>query len=229
MAIIYQPQKIYGLTERGKKIQISTFQNSDDNALYTGGKIFHIVDGDNGATYHFFDEWGTELDDIQVGDTPFAYTVSGTPTFDKYYIFKSQAYTSKTWTYKGSDEQWVYTALGTQDGIGKGKTNTTLVMAADGGAYVAYTDTIWNILQSMRDNNVDGCNDWFVPSKAEVEALRLATDRDGNPLTTLFANTYIWSSFENSASHAWYWSYHNQSWNLNSKGSTYALLAVRAF
>lgn len=228
MSVIYQGQNIFGLTSRNKKIKIGEFITPGDTHFYVGGKIFHIVDGDNGATYHFYDQYGDEITDVQVGDTPFAYSVEGTPTFDKYYIFRTSAYTSKTWTYQ-RDGSWVYTSLGTQDGIGKGKTNTNIVMAADDGAYASYNNTIWNVLKSMRDNSVDGCNDWFVPSKAEVEAIRTGVDREGNPLSTIFASTSIWSSYEYSASYAWLWGYSLQAWYSTSKHSSFGLIGCRAF
>lgn len=232
MSVIYEPQKIFGITERGKKIEIGKFRNNNADALYVGGKIFHIVDGDNGATYHFYDQYGNELTDVRVGDTPFAYTIEGTPTFDKYYMFHTSAFTSKVWTYY-ENGAWVYNSLGTQDGIGKGKTNTNLVFAADQGKYVTSDangkQTIWYALQQMNNNAIGNCNDWFVPSKAELEKLRTAVDRDGNPLTTLFSNNYIWSSFEYSANLAWLWDYFNQAWgNYYGKHNTFSLVAARA-
>lgn len=232
MGVIYEPQKIYGITDRGKKIEIGKFRNGNELARYVGGPIFHIVDGDNGAVYHFYDEYGNEIEDIQVGDKPYAYTVEGTPSFEKYYAFRNSAYTSKVWTYY-KNGAWVYNSLGTQDGIGKGKANTNLVLAADQGKYVTNDangkQTIWYTLQQMNQNNVDNCNDWFVPSKAELELLRTAVDREGNPLTTLFSNNYIWSSFEASAQSAWYWNYLDQSWNIYNKLNTYSMVPARAF
>lgn len=232
MSVIYEPQKIFGITERGKKIEIGKFRNNDEDALFVGGKLFHIVDGDNGAEYHFYDAYGNELEDVQVGDEPYAYTVTGTPSADKYYAFHKSAFTSKRWTYY-KDGAYVYNSLGTQDGIGKGKTNTNIVLAADQGAYVTDnsngTATIWYSLQQMNLGNIGNCNDWFVPSKAELEKLRTAVDRDGNPLTTLFSNTYIWSSFVSSAQSAWFWHSTGQYWHNANKSNGYALVAARAF
>lgn len=220
---------IYGLTKLGKKISIGKTYRTIADAHLVGGKIFYIDDTATGATYTFFDSEGDVLTDVRVGDSPYAYTVSGTPSKDKYYVTRASAVTSKTWTYKDGGGNWVYNALGTTDGIGKGKTNTALVIAADEGAYQSYSGTIWNSLKNINDNSVDGCNDWFVPSKAELEALRTARDRDGNALTTLFSNTYIWSSFEHSALLAWTWTYTGQHWYTNAKYGVNALLAARAF
>lgn len=194
-----------------------------------GGKIFYIDETATGAKYTFYSRTGKILTDVRVGDEPYAYSVTGTPSKDRYYVFNANAVNSKTWSYQ-ADGSWVYNLLGTEDGIGKGKPNTALVMAADDGAYVDWTKSIWHSLKALNDSADKRCDDWFVPSKAEVEAIRTATDRDGNSLTTLFSNTYIWSSYEFDATNAWYWHRTNQIWrnNLN-KDSTSALLAARGF
>lgn len=222
---------VYGLTAMGKKILIGHANDTVQNAFPVGGKIFYIDPDDNGAVYHFFDQHGEEIE-VGIGDSPFAYTVTGTPTKDKYYVFYPSAYTSKRWTYYSNGE-YVYNSLGTQDGVGKGRANTTLVMAADDGAYVTNDSngvaTIWYALSQMNTNKIGGCDDWFVPSKAEVEKIRTAKDADNNAITTLFTNTYIWSSSEYSAQYAWYWRYDNQTWYSNVKSDNYALVGVRAF
>lgn len=222
---------VYGLTAMGKKILIGHANDTVQNAFPTGGKIFYIDPDDNGATYHFFDQHGEEIQ-VGIGDSPYAYTVTGTPAKDKYYVFYPSAYTSKRWTYY-QNGAYVYNSLGTQDGIGKGRANTALVMAADDGAYITNDSngvaTIWYSLQQMNANKIGGCEDWFVPSKAEVEKIRTAVDGEGNPITTLFSNTYIWSSSEDSAQYAWYWRYNSQVWDGSDKLSSRALVGVRAF
>ena len=219
---------IYGLTKLGKKISIGKTYRTIADAHLVGGKIFYIDDTSTGGTYTFYDSEGDVLTDVRVGDSPYAYTVSGTPSKDKYYVTRASAVTSKTWTYQ-KDGAWVYNLLGAGTAIGTGKTNTALVLAADEGAYEAYNNTIWNSLKNINDNAVDGCNDWFVPSRYELEALRTAVDRDGNALTTLFSNTHIWSSSEYNANSAWAWYYNSQPWSNTTKDTTYALLAARAF
>lgn len=223
---------VYGITAMGGKIKIGHVDETIANAFPLGGKIFYIDPSDNGAIYHFYDKYGEEITDVRVGDQPYAYVVEGTPTKEKYYVFYPSAVTSKRWTYY-KDEAYVYNLLGTGTEIGSGKANTNIVMAADDGAYVTNDSngiaTIWYELKRMRDNLYGGMSDWFVPSRYELEALRNATDRSGNALTTLFSNTYIWSSSESSAQHAWLWLYPSQAWDSYTKYNNLALLAVRAF
>lgn len=225
---------VYGITGMGKKAKIGVIPDLvDEDAYYVGGTIFYIDSTATGATYHFYDQYGEEISDVAVGDSPYAYTVEGTPSKDKYYVFNPSAVIgSKRWTYYSNGE-YVYNSLGTADGIGKGKTNTTTVMAADDGAYITNDSngvaTIWYELKQFRDNKVGNCDDWFIPSKAELEALRTAVDGEGNPLTTLFTNTYIWSSYEYSAQYAWRWYYNDQAWGYYYKDYRSALVAARGF
>lgn len=228
MAVTFLGYDVYGIGSDGFMVTIGKQHRDGEGKFYTGGKIFYIDDTATGAEYTFYNEYGSVLTDVRVGDEPYAYSVTGTPGKDKYYVFNANAVTSKVWTYK-NDARWVYNSLGTPDGIGKGKTNTAIVMAADDGAYVAWSDSIWHSLESMNDAVDKGCSDWFVPSKAELDALRLATDRDGNALTTLFTNTYIWSSSEVSADYAWRWHCTSQVWSNIYKQNTLALVAVRGF
>ena len=230
MSVIFSGNT-YQPGDDGRLYKAGTYVREDDSVMKPGGKIFYIDEtGGEGATYTFYDSHGVEIPEsaIAVGDEPYAYKITGTPNKPKYYVFYPNAVTSKTWTYQ-AEGSWVYNLLGTTDGIGAGKTNTDIVMAADDGAYVAWTNSIWHALKDMRDNSYGGQSDWHVGSKAELEALRLAVDCDGNPLTNLFATTYIWSSSENSAGYAWCWGYPGQCWDSLSKNLNLALLAVRAF
>ena len=142
--------------------------------------------------------------------------------------------TSKKWTYY-KDGAYVYNSLGTQTGIGQGKNNTAIVMAADDGAYVTPdsggTETLWYRLKYLNDNNAGECNDWFIGSKDEIEKLRLAVDSEGTSLvpSTWFRNNYIWSSSEYSIQRSWVWNYNSQIWYSNSKYSPDAVCVLRAF
>lgn len=225
---LFDRQKVFGTLEDGRLTQIGWYTISIPDAKYVGGKIFYIDSTASGATYTFYDKKGNTISNVAVGDEPYAYTVTGIPNKDKFYVFNANAVTSKKWTYQ-KDGDWVYNSLGTTDGIGAGRANTNIVTSADDGAYVSYADTIWNSLNSLNTNEDKGCNDWFVPSKAELEQLRIARDKDRNVLTTLFSNTYIWSSFEQSDNYAQCWTSNYQTWNYGSKYYAFALLAARAF
>lgn len=196
---------------------------------YVGGKIFYIDDTSTGAEYTFYNVNGDVLTDVRVGDAPYYYTITGTPSKEKYYVFNDNAPTDKFWTYQDAGA-WVLNLLGTGDGIGIGKSNTAIVMSADNGAYANYPNTVWNALKALNDNADKDCTDWFVPSKAELEVLRIAVDKNGNPLTTSFSNTNFWVSTEYDTQIVWLWAY-SSGWILSGKGNNYArpFVAVRSF
>lgn len=229
--VIFDNLPVYSMLGDGRVLQTGWHRDVIDGAKYVGGKIFYIDDTADGAEYTFYTSTGKIIrEGIRVGDAPFAYTVSGTPTKDKFYVFNANAVNSKTWTYQDDSGNWVHESLGTQDGIGKGKTNTAIVLAKSEGAYGSHAGTIWNSLNLLNSVEDKGCNDWFVPSKEELERLRLATDRDGNKLTTLFSNTSICSSLEYDQGNAVVWLYRDGVWgNYGYKNYTYAVPAARSF
>jgi len=145
---------------------------------YVGGKIFYI-DETSDEVVEFRDINGEILNNVKVGDTPYAYRVvnPGMSGRDKYYVYNDSLYGSCRWTYY-ENGAYVYNSLGTGTAIGTGKSNTALVMAADEGKYVTSNSngspTIWYRIKQMNDNVTAGCNDWFVPSRYEVEELRKA-------------------------------------------------------
>lgn len=212
-----------------------------------GGTIFYIDDTADGI-YEFFDAGGNPIKDVKVGDRPYSYRVIEKGSKDKYYIYHDGLYDDMRWTY--CKTSFVYESLDTSDSIGSGKTNTEIMMARDNGAYVTANSsgcpTIWYQLQQVRNERAGGCNDWFVPSKGEVEALRLAIKSGsitGGEIAgvsyeeSIFSKSrgyYIWSSSEYSlkptrSQPAWYWNYNNQSWYTNAKCSRYSVFFTRAF
>lgn len=165
---------VYGLTDSGKKVKIGKV---NDTAEAVGGTIFYIDDAADGI-YEFFDEEGNLLQSVNVGDRPYAYRVVRAGTRDKYYVYHDEMYTSKRWTYY-KDGAYVFDAIDSLGlGIGSGKTNTAAMMARDNGAYVTANSngypTIWYQLQQTRLAKAGGCDDWFVPSRSEIEELRKA-------------------------------------------------------
>lgn len=171
-------ENVYGLTGTGKKVRIGHVTEVEADLFPVGGKIFYI-DSASDRVVEFYDQYGDLIENVAVGDTPYAYKVisEGTSGKDKYYVYYDNLYTSKRWTYY-ENGAYVYNSLNAGDGIGKGKTNTATVMSADSGKYVTNDSngvaTIWYSIKEMRDNLIGGCNDWFVPSKAELEELRKA-------------------------------------------------------
>lgn len=211
-----------------------------------GGTIFYIDDTASGI-YEFFDADGNVIEAVHVGDKPYSYRVIEKGSKDKYYVYHDGLYDDMRWTY--CKTSFVYESLDTSDSIGSGKTNTETVMARDDGAYLARScglPTIWYRLHRTRLAQAGGCDDWFVPSTAEIEELRLAIE-SGNITGGTIARSsyeesafgrlggyYLWSSSEYSlkparSQPAWYWNYNNQSWYTNAKCSSYSVFFVRAF
>lgn len=188
-------ENVYGLTGTGKRVRIAHVTEVEPDLFPVGGKIFYI-DPNSQEVVEFYDQYGEIIENVQIGDTPYAYKIiSPDPNgIDKYYVYYDKLYTSKRWTYY-ENGAYVYNSLGTANGIGKGKTNTALVMAADEGKYVTPNSngqaTIWYTIKEMRDNKVAGCDDWFVPSESELgklrEAIGFKKQPDADPAPTMTA------------------------------------------
>ena len=159
------------------KTATATITQSKHVGDLLGGTIFYIDDTADGV-YEFYDAEGNVISSVAVGDSPAMYKVLTPGTKDKYYVYHDEMYTSKRWTYY-KDGAYVYDTIGSLGvEIGRGKTNTATMMARDNGAYVTAdsngTPTIWYQLQLTRQAKAGGCDDWFIPSKLEIEELRKA-------------------------------------------------------
>ena len=235
-------------TNQSKRIDTYTRNpknpRNDDNVStdvkLVGGTIFYIDDAADGE-YEFFDTDGNPMKNIKVGDKPYSYRVVKKGFLDKYYIYHDELYDNLRWSYY-KDSSWVCELLGTRKYIGSGKTNTETVMSKDNGVYIAAdssgSPTIWYRLQQVRDAKVGGCNDWFIPSQREIEALREAINLGtvtGGMLAgseqdeSLLLNRYIWSSSAYSAPFSWLWDYRNQRWDYGGKHLGLAVFFTRAF
>lgn len=219
-----------------------TTATSDIKAV--GGTIFYIDDKADGI-YEFFDVDGNLIKDVKVGDKPYYYRVLEKGAKDKYYVYYDEMHMAKRWTYL-KDESFVYDAIDSLGkGIGKGKTNTEIMMARDNGAYVTANSsgcpTIWYQLQRARGAKVGGCDDWFVPSKNEIELLRQAI-KSGSIIggeiagasyeESIFSKSggyYLWSSSGYSSQYAWLWYCPTQSWYTSYKACRYSVFFTRAF
>lgn len=143
-----------------------------------GGTIFYIDESAPGM-YIFKNTLGQRVDPPSVGDdcTGWTYKVIG-ETKDKYYVYNDNYQSDCRWTYYDNGSAVSESLEGMSDNVGRGRRNTEIVMAAHDGAYVTADSngkaTIWYKLQQMNDSLSGGCDDWYVPSKLEVEKLREA-------------------------------------------------------
>ena len=156
----------------------------------------------------------------------YAYTVGDTGPASGLIFYDKGSY-SDGWRYleaAPSDQstgiQWYngsYVVTGaTGTAIGTGQANTTAIVTIQGtGSYAA---------QLCNDLIVGGYNDWFLPSKDELNKLYLNKVAIGG-----FAVDSYWSSSEYRAYYAWYQYFGNGYQNLNYKLNTYRVRAVRAF
>ena len=224
--------------------QITVIPSEITTTASVGGTIFYIDDTADGI-YEFFDADGSPIKDVKVGDKPYYYRVLEKGAKDKYYVYHDEMHMAKRWAYY-KNESFVYSAIDLLGkGIGKGKTNTEIMMARDSGAYVTANSsgcpTIWYQLQRARDAKVSGCDDWFVPSKGEIEALRLAIKSGsitGGEIAgasydeSIFSKSHgycFWSSSGYSSQYAWLWYSLSQSWYTSYKASRYSVFFTRAF
>ena len=201
-----------------------------------GGTIFYIDDTADGE-YEFFDADGNRIENVQVGDRPYAYRVMNKGSKDKYYVYHDDVYDKLEWTYY-EDDIAVYEYLDDTSGdIGSGKTTTEIAMAKDNGAYIT-ANTIWYQLQMIRDAKVGGCNDWFIPSVYEINELReaiLLGNVTGGKIAgsyygeSIFGNKWLWSSSEDSARDSWHWSSNGQNWYTYGKNFNNSVFFIRAF
>ena len=208
------------------------------DARPVGGTIFYIDDAADG-TYEFFDVNGNVIEDVQVGDKPYAYRVVAPGTKDKYYVYYDKRYKG-SWASTYDDH--IYDSLGTSTSVGSGKTNTEILMTLGDGAYVSVDakgkPTIWYQLQQARNEKVGGCDDWFVPSKGEINELRSAIKSGaitGGAVAgssygaSIFTYKWLWSSSEYNSQGAWKWDYYSQYWGISNKNNNGSALFARAF
>lgn len=165
-------RKLYALSESGALVEIGKHLEEDPNLMAVGGKIFYI-DSSSDEVVQFYDQNGQVLSSVAVGDSPYAYKVldPGVSGKEKYYVYYDALYTALFWAPSGLD---IGLPVGNYNqSIGAGKPNTTRAFAYKSGAMVV-EGSVWYQIKQMRDNLYGGCDDWFLPSTNEMEALRSA-------------------------------------------------------
>lgn len=211
---------IFYYSENGIKVSAS----SSVNVVWpyrVGGIIFYINTSSTN-TYRFYNAQGQEVSAPSVGTdcTGWAYYKSGTDV-DKFYAYYPTRLSSpaRSW---GSG----ITAGAYDDSIGSGKTNTQKVLAVTSAPPEG---CIWQYIIYMRNNNINGCNDWFVGCPTEYDQLR----NSGTTGASWFTDSagLVWSSRENESNtlNAFFWNKNNSRWTTVAKHSTMALIPIQAF
>ena len=181
-----------------------------------GGRIFYVDTTATGATYKFYDSEFRELVNQSVVGLASAkyYTVSGTPVKDKFYILATDPNNDNHAVVHGAVQWGAYgtdVIIDIADGIGQGKINTTIALEtpecfvdSPKGTRSTGSNTIWTWLKAQRDNNLNGYNDWFIPSFAELKKLQSSGIEKDYIINTLgYDYQFLWSSVEDNNDNAY--------------------------
>lgn len=215
-------------------ISIETYDGTVEipfSGIPIGGKVF-LDNGDNGATYQFYDVDKNEITytDISSLNNAAYYIVNGAPTTDRFYVVAADSsksdYNSTYGVNIGASKYWGYYEIDTEaytNTIGSGKTNTAKALAiTDTSGYAS--SSIWKWLNDINTDEYGGCSDWFIGSRAEYNALS-----DSTKAGSLFYNKELWSSVEDSNRKAYVYASEMGRWSSTNKSGNYNVLAFRAF
>ena len=125
--------------------------------------------------------------------------------------------------YNGNYSVWGdYGSFRTKTGIGTGKSNTAIIVSKVSNEWSPNAATVCN------DYVCSGCNDWFLPSKAELNLMYTNLKKAG---LGNFDNTYYWSSSEDCISpyYAWQQYFKNGNQDNVNRHDFYKVRPVRAF
>lgn len=181
----------------------------DEDLIRIGGRIYMVIPGDNGCEYRFFDHLGRELvvHDVLGLSTAVYYTRTGTPLFDKFYVYMTADGMpgSPYFTYRG-----YFGVMGVEWGayghtlgcvnalIGGGKINTAIALLSPHAYVGKYSlNTIWHYLKLINEMDMHGHDDWFIPNYAE------ALPFFENPFFSGYHHWSAWLSEEFSGVHAY--------------------------
>ena len=174
--------------------------NVSPSRAKVGGTIFHIDDTADGI-YSFWDANGDPVAAPVVGTdcTDWTYEVSGA-TKDKYYVYHSLVQGAFVWAYDGITTGATLGSNAWFGDWGSGKINTETILAIEDTTVLPQSvHSMWDYITSMRSENVNGCNDWYIGSVVENERGLWLSDTEAR---SWFCSCDIWSSVEYSSGEA---------------------------
>lgn len=195
------------------------------NEGFVGGVIF-FVDNQSDEQVEFFDRNDNPIEMVSVGDRPYRYRIVKRGDRPRFWVYAATTSKPLRWEPNDSRDE----CIGTSIDFGSGMDNTEKALDVfDIGK--KDQGTIWDFIKAMRDTKHLGCDDWFIPSKDEMDALRYfledqAADLD---LTNIFDIAWLWTSSEYSATGSWIWDYGDQDMSYYYKSSLHCVVGVRAF
>lgn len=165
---------IYGFDDLGNKVPIGSYSVRQ----YVGGIIININSSADG-TYTFYNAQGTQVSapSLDTDCTGWTYTVTGA-TRPKYMVYSGSLISNK-WGYNGVTITVANTFYG--------KVNTDAILALT----PQDSDCIWSDLRTMRTNQINGCDDWYIGCGEDYEGAR---DTSSTLMTIRNNNPRIWTS-----------------------------------
>jgi hypothetical protein len=163
-----------------------------------GGKIFYVSEA--GFTYYQIDTTGITAHYLEAAPSDISETKA----------WASSAYIPIS---NGGTGSWVDIS-GTGWAIGTGRLNTASILATDTDAPAA---------KACNEYSNNGKNDWFLPSKDELNQLYTNRDSVGN------LADYYWSSSQNDNYRSWYQLFSSGYQDYNYKYGPLTVRPVRAF
>ena len=179
--------------------------NADGNGPWSKSLAFKVVALEIGDSYG----GGTVAYILQSGDPGY---VAG----ETHGLIAATADQSTGMGIRWNNGAYVVTGA-TGTALGTGSANTTAIIAAQGGTPTTYAAGL------ARAYNGGGYADWYLPSKDELNALRINRDAIGD-----LAGCY-WCSTENDYNSAWNQCVSTGNLFINVKDETYRVRAIRAF
>lgn len=192
-----------------------------------GGRIF-FVDDQSDEEVEFYDTSGKRIEEVRVGDMPWTYKATKPASRPKYWVFDSRF--SKPLQWRPDDDKFSRVSVGTKEDFLAGRINTERAIRTYGISKRGCI-TIWDHIQQMRKERRGCQDDWFVPSKGELQILMefFKAHADRLNLVNPFDISWIWTSSEFSAASAWFWCCNGQGMSFNGKSDDSCVVGVRAF